>query len=79
MHNAALPGAASTVLSTPFVVEVWGIPVGIVVTQGDRFRFHAITQSFMELDRSEFTRPGYARVAAARLHASQSPANHSAS
>ncbi len=65
-------------MSAPFVVEVWGEPVGIVITHGDRFRFHAIAQAFFELDRAEFERPGYAKLAAARLRARQFPASHSA-
>ncbi len=58
------------VTSEPFVVEVWGKPVGVVVKHGDDFRFHAIAPSVFGLDCMTFAKPGYARVAAARLHAS---------
>lgn len=51
----------------PFVVEVWGKPAGIVVRQGDLFRFHAVASPFFELDGTEYSTPGHARLAAARL------------
>ena len=50
----------------PFVIEVWGKPAGIVLKEGDAFRFHAIDPSFLELDGVQFTTPGHARLAAAR-------------
>lgn len=51
----------------PFVVEVWGKPAGIVIKEGDSFRFHAVAHPFFELDGTEFSTPGHARLAAARL------------
>ena len=57
-------------MSEPFVVEVWGEPAGIVLKEGNAFRFHAVARPFFELDGVQFTTPGHARLAAARL---QSP------
>ena len=51
----------------PFVIEVWGKPAGIVLKEGDAFRFHAIDPPFFELEGVRFTTPGHARLAAARL------------
>ena len=51
----------------PFVIEVWGKPAGIVLKEGDAFCFHAIDPSFFTLEGAQFTTPGHARLAAARL------------
>lgn len=54
-------------MSEPFIVEIWGEPAGIVLREGNAFRFHAIARPFFELDGTQFTTPGHARLAAARL------------
>ena len=54
-------------MSEPFIVEIWGEPVGIVLREGNAFRFHAIARSFFALDGAQFTTPGHARLAAVRL------------
>ena len=54
-------------MSEPFVVEVWGKLAGVVLQEGDAFRFHAIASPFLELDGAEFAKPGLAKLAAARL------------
>ncbi len=54
-------------MSEPFVVEVWGEPAGIVLKEGNAFRFHAVARPFFELDGAQFMTPGHARLAAARL------------
>lgn len=54
-------------MTEPFVVEVWGRPAGIVVRDGNVFRFHAMARPYFELDGARFTTPGHARLAAARL------------
>jgi hypothetical protein len=54
-------------MSEPFIVEIWGEPVGIVLQEGDAFRFHATSSPFFPLDGATFSKPGHARVAAARL------------
>jgi hypothetical protein len=54
-------------MSEPFVVEIWGEPAGIVLPEGNAFRFHAIARPFFELDGTQFATPGHARLAAARL------------
>lgn len=51
----------------PFVVEVWGKLAGVVLKEGDAFRFHAVAAPFRELDGAAFAKPGLARLAAARL------------
>ena len=56
-----------TVHHEPFVVEVWGKLAGVVLKDGDAFRFHAIAPPFLELDGAAFAKPGLARLAAARL------------
>jgi hypothetical protein len=53
----------------PFVVEVWGEPVGVVIEDGVTFRFKALAYPFFELNDKEFAAPGYAKVAAVRLQA----------
>ena len=50
------------------------IGAGIVLRDGNAFRFHATARPFFELDGTQFTTPGHARLAAARL----SPARASA-
>jgi hypothetical protein len=59
-------------MSEPFVVEIWGEPAGIVLKEGNAFRFHAIARPFFVLDGTQFTTPGHARLAAARLHPARS-------
>ncbi|HEY6979675.1 hypothetical protein [Reyranella sp.] len=54
-------------MSDPFIVEVWGEPAGVVLQEGNAFRFHALARPFFELDGRPFTTPGHARLAAARL------------
>lgn len=51
----------------PFVVEVWGKPAGVLIKQGDHFRFHAVAPRYFEIDGTEYNTPGHARLAAARL------------
>lgn len=51
----------------PFVVEVWGKLAGVVLKEGEAFRFHAVAPPFQELDGRSFRKPGHARLAAARL------------
>jgi hypothetical protein len=57
----------------PFVVEIWGETAGIVLKEGNAFRFHAVARPFFVLDGRQFTTPGHARLAAARLRP-ESPA-----
>ena len=33
-------------MSEPFIVEVWGEPAGVVVPEGNAFRFHATARPF---------------------------------
>jgi hypothetical protein len=54
-------------MTEPFVVEVWGKPAGVVLKEGNAFRFHAIAPPFYVLDGAQFTTRGHARLAAARL------------
>jgi hypothetical protein len=58
-------------MTEPFIVEVWGKPVGVVVKKGNAFRFHALAQPYFALDGAQFTTPGHARLAAARLEVDQ--------
>ena len=51
----------------PFVVEIWGKPAGVVLKEGNAFRFHAFARPFFELDGHQFSTPGQARLAAAKL------------
>ena len=51
-------------MTEPFVVEVWGKPAGIVVKEGNAFRFYAIARPYFAL-----TTRGHARLAAAQLGA----------
>ena len=52
-------------MTEPFVVEVWGKPAGVVVREGNAFRFHAVARPFFQLDGALFTTPVHARLAAA--------------
>lgn len=54
-------------MSEPFLVEVWGEPAGIVLREGNAFRFHATARAFFALDGVQFNTPGHARLAAANL------------
>jgi hypothetical protein len=54
-------------MSEPLVVEVWGKPAGIILREGNTFRFHAFAQPFSELEGTEFSTLGHARLAAAKL------------
>lgn len=51
----------------PFIVEIWGQPAGVVLKEGNAFRFHAFVRPFFELDGAQFSSPGQAKLAAARL------------
>jgi hypothetical protein len=61
-------------LSEPFVIEVWGEPVGIVLEEEYAFRFYAITHPVLALDGMQFSKPGHARIAAVQLHVETSRA-----
>lgn len=63
-------------MSEPFIVEIWGEPAGIVLREGNAFRFHATAHLFYELEDIHFNTPGHARLAAARLHQSRSSGLH---
>jgi hypothetical protein len=54
-------------VSEPYIVEVWGEPAGVVLKEGNAFRFHALARPFFALDGTQFPTPGQARLAAARL------------
>ena len=54
-------------MSEPYIVEIWGQTAGIVLKEGNAFRFHALARLFFALDGTQFTTPGHARLAAARL------------
>ena len=54
-------------MTEPYIVEVWGKPVGVVVREGNAYRFHALAQPYFAIDGAQFTTPGHARLAAARL------------
>ncbi|MBM3646671.1 MAG: hypothetical protein FJX11_02660 [Alphaproteobacteria bacterium] len=61
-------------MSEPFIVEVWGKLAGVVLKEGDAFRFHAMASPFLALDGAAFAKPGLARLAAARLDNDQTRA-----
>lgn len=65
-------------MSEPFVVEVWGEPVGVVLAEERAFRFHALAQPFFALHGTRFRAPGQARLAAARLQAESAAATAAA-
>ncbi|HEY2872352.1 MAG TPA: hypothetical protein VGJ56_10560 [Reyranella sp.] len=54
-------------MSEPLVVEIWGKPAGIILREGNTFRFHAFARPFSELEGTEFNTLGHARLAAAKL------------
>ena len=54
-------------MTEPFVVEVWGKTCWSNAKEGDAFRFHAVAPPFHELDGAAFSKPGMAKLAAARL------------
>ena len=54
-------------MSDPYIVEVWGEPAGVVLKEGNAFRFHALARPMFVLDGAPFTTPGQARLTAARL------------
>lgn len=54
-------------MTEPYIVEIWGKPAGVVVKEGNAFRFHAFAQPYFALEGAQFTKPGHARLAAARL------------
>ena len=54
-------------MSEPFLVEIWGEPAGLVLQEGNAYRFHALARPFIALNGVQFTKPGHARIAAARL------------
>jgi hypothetical protein len=64
----------SEATSEPFIVEIWGEPAGIVLPEGDAFRFHATSSPFFPLDGEVFRKPGHARLAAAQLRRDAGPA-----
>lgn len=61
----------------PFVVEIWGQTAGIVLKEGNAFRFHAYARPFFALEGVQFNSPGQARLAAARLTAPLQPPRES--
>ena len=64
MMQPVMPAATD-----PFVVEVWGKLAGVVLQEGEAFRFHAVAPPFQALEGCSFRKPGHARLAAARLEA----------
>ena len=60
-------------MTEPYIVEVWGQPAGVVLQEGNAFRFHAFSHPYFELEGAQFAKPGHARLAAAELQRSTSP------
>ena len=58
-------------MTEPYIVEVWGKPAGVVVRDGNAYRFHALARPFFAIDGAQFTTRGHARLAAARLEFDQ--------
>ncbi|MFZ5780440.1 MAG: hypothetical protein ACOY4R_09610 [Pseudomonadota bacterium] len=58
-------------MNEPFIVEVWGRIAGVVLKEGDAFRFHAVSPPFQALDGAAFAKPGLARLAAAQVNRAQ--------
>ena len=58
-------------MTEPYIVEIWGKPVGVVTKEGSAFRFRAVAQPFFSLDGAQFRKPGHARLAAASLDLDQ--------
>ena len=54
-------------VTDPFVVEVWGKLAGVVLQEGEAFRFHAVAPPFQALEGRSFPKPGHARLAAVCL------------
>jgi len=54
-------------MSEAYIVEIWGEPAGVVLPEGNAFRFHATARPFFEIDGAQFNTPGHARIAAAKL------------
>jgi hypothetical protein len=61
-------------MSEAYIVEIWGKPAGIVLPEGNAFRFHATARPFFEIDGAHFNTPGHARLAAAQLQRTARPA-----
>ena len=59
-------------MTEPFIVEVWGKPAGVVVRNGNAYLFRALARPFFAIDGAQFTTPGHARLAAARLQFDES-------
>jgi hypothetical protein len=62
-------------MTESFLVEVWGEPAGLVLQEGNAFRFHALSRPFFELEGAQFSTPGHARLAAAELQRSSGRAD----
>ena len=52
-----------------YVIEHGGAPAGILVRDGERFRFFAASRDFGLLEGSRFSSPGAAEKAVARMRA----------
>ena len=54
-------------MSESIIIDIWGEPAGVVFKEGNAFRFRALARPFFALDGTQFSTPGHARLAAARL------------
>ena len=54
-------------MSESVLIEIWGEPAGYLEQVGEAFRFHALSRPFFTLEGVQFSKPGHARLAAARL------------
>lgn len=56
----------------PAIVEIWGQPAGVVLKEGNAYRFRATDRAFQALDGTHHATLGHARLAAACLYRTSS-------
>jgi hypothetical protein len=54
-------------MAEPYIVEIWGEPAGVVLKEGNAFRFHALARPILALHGVSVMTPGHAPHAAALL------------
>jgi hypothetical protein len=63
-------------MSNAYVIETGDEAAGIIIREGDRFRFYSSSRRFRSLDGASYRRPRDAERAAARVAVIASGARH---
>ena len=62
-HRVAIGNSGIAAKQSAFLIEIFGMPAGVLVMDGTRFVFRAAHRAFRELDESRFSSAAHAERA----------------